>query len=69
MTRRDAAGNVVFERKPADYAFAPYHEAIVELPKRFVAKNSAQVDAFTGATGTSTLSMLAVQRALDSAKR
>ncbi|MBT9134356.1 MAG: Electron transport complex subunit RsxG [Firmicutes bacterium] len=69
VTRRDAAGNVVFERKPADYAFAPYHEAIVELPKRFVAKNSAQVDAFTGATGTSTNSMLAVQRALDSAKR
>jgi len=66
---RDAAGNVVFERKPADYAFAPYHEAIVELPKRFVAKNSAQVDVFTGATGTSSKLMQAVQRALDSAKR
>ncbi len=66
---RDAAGSVIFERKPADYAFAPYHEAIVELPKRFVAKNSAQVDVFTGATGTSSNSMQAVQRALDSAKR
>jgi len=69
IVRKDAAGNVIFERKPADYAFAPYHEAIVELPKRFVAKNSAQVDVFTGATGTSNNSMQAVQRALDSAKR
>jgi len=69
VIRKDAAGNVIFERKPADYAYAPYLEAIVELPKRFVAKNSAQVDVFTGATGTSNNSMQAVQRALDSAKR
>jgi len=69
VIRRNAAGNVIFERKPADYAFAPYHEAIVELPKRFIAKNSAQVDVFTGATGTSNNAMQAVQRALDAAKR
>lgn len=69
VIRKDAAGNVIFERKPADYAWPAYHEAIVELPKRFVAKNSAQVDVFTGATGTSDKAMQAVQRALDSAKR
>jgi uncharacterized protein with FMN-binding domain len=75
---RDAAGAVVpgrFERKntdpanPAFYDFAPYHEAREELPKRFVAANSAQIDAFTGATATSNNAMAAVARALEMARR
>jgi len=75
---RDAAGAVVpgqFERKnidsanPAFYGFPPYHEARVELPKRFVAANSAKIDAFTGATATSNNAMAAVARALEMARR
>lgn len=75
---RDAAGVSVpgqFERKntdpanPAFYDFTPYHEARVELPKRFVAANSAKIDAFTGATATSNNAMAAVARALDMARR
>lgn len=75
---RDATGAVIpdqFVRKNVDaaspdfYAFAPYHEARVELPKRFVAANSATVDVFTGATITSTNAMAAVARALEKAKR
>lgn len=75
---RDAAGAVIpdqFVRKNVDaespdfYAFAPYHEARVELPKRFVAANSAEVDVFTGATSTSNNVKAAVARALEMAKR
>jgi len=75
---RDAAGTVLpgqFARKntdtasPAFYGFAPYHEARIELPKRFIAANSAEIDAFTGATGTSNNATAAVARALEMAKR
>ncbi|MBT9151807.1 MAG: Electron transport complex subunit RsxG [Firmicutes bacterium] len=75
---RDAAGAVIpnqFIRKNVDpaspgfYQFAPYHEARIELPKRFVAANSATVDVFTGATGTSTNVIAAVTRAIEMAKR
>ena len=75
---RDAAGAVIpgqFIRKNVDaaspdfYTFAPYHEARVELPRRFIAANSAEVDVFTGATSTSNNVKVAVARALEMAKR
>lgn len=55
--------------KDAEYSWAEYHEALKELPLRFIAANSAEVDVFTGATGTSTNAMQAVERALELATR
>ena len=55
--------------KDAEYAWDEYHEALIELPKAFIAKNSAEIDVFTGATGTSTNAMQAVARALELATR
>lgn len=69
VIRKDAAGNVVFERKAAEYPWPQYHEARVELPKRFIAKNGADVEVFTGATGTSNQAKQAVAEALKMAKR
>ena len=40
-------------------------EALVEIPKRIVEKNSAEVDVVTGATGTSDGIMEAVSKALE----
>lgn len=69
VIKKDAAGNVVFERKAAAYPWPAYHEARVELPKRFVAKNSADVEIVTGATGTSNQAKQAVAEALKKAMR
>ena len=63
------AGVVSKAFKSAEYGYAAYHEAKVELAKRFVATNKADVDVFTGATGTSTNAKQAVARALELATR
>ncbi len=52
----------------ATYSWTPAVEAKAEMPKRFVAANSATVDAYTGATGSSTKWMEAVAAALAAAK-
>lgn len=69
VIKKDAAGNVVFERKGEGYPYAAYHEARVELPVRFVAKNGADIEVYTGATSTSNQAKAAVTRALTSALR
>ncbi|KAF0193621.1 MAG: FMN-binding domain-containing protein [Bacillota bacterium] len=74
VIKKNAAGNVVFERKdPAVYGLAAgytaYAEAKVELPKRFVAKNGADIDVYTLATGTSNQAKEAVAKALANAAR
>lgn len=53
--------------KDASYPWAPFHEAMKELPGRFIAANSADIDGFTQATGTTTKAKQAVARALDKA--
>jgi len=74
---KDAEGKAIegkFQRKdPAVYGVAAgytgYAEAKVELPKRFVAKNSADIDVYTTATGTSNQAKEAVAKALANASR
>ncbi|MDP3486566.1 MAG: FMN-binding protein, partial [Bacillota bacterium] len=74
---KDADGAVIpgkFQRKdPAVYGiaagFTAYAEAKVELPKRFVAKNGADIDVYTMATGTSNQAKEAVAKALANAAR
>jgi len=51
-----------------NYPHQPFNDAVVEMPKRFVAASSSQVNVFTGATGSSTKWIQAVERALDNAK-
>lgn len=55
--------------KEEDYGYDEYHEAREELAEEFVAANSADVDAFTGATSSSENWMTAVERALENAER
>lgn len=74
VIKKDAAGNTVYERKnPAVYGVAAgytaYAESKVELPKRFVAKNGADIDVYTKATGTSNQAKEAVAKALANAAR
>lgn len=52
----------------ATYQYTKALEAKVEMPKRFVAANSATVDAYAGATNSSTKWMEAVADALKAAK-
>ena len=74
---KDAEGKVIegkFQRKDvAVYGVAAgytaYAEAKVELPKRFVAKNGADIDVYTMATGTSNQAKEAVAKALANAAR
>lgn len=58
-----------FVIKDESYPWAEYHEALVELPKRFVKANGPNVDIITGATGTSNQAKEAVENALKMAKR
>ena len=70
VIKKNAAGDVVYERKdPAVYSYTAYVEAKVELPKRFVAKNGADIDVYTMATGTSNQAKEAVAKALANAAR
>ncbi len=62
-------GEGEFVIKDESYPWAEYHEALVELPKRFVKANGTNVDIITGATGTSNEAKEAVENALEMAKR
>ena len=57
------------EFKDASYPYAPYHRAREEMALRFLAANSAGVDTFTGATGSSAAWIAAVEKALEHARR
>lgn len=50
--------------KDEDYDWDEFHEAMEELPERFVEENSADIDTYSGATGTSEKAMDAVKQAL-----
>jgi uncharacterized protein with FMN-binding domain len=53
--------------KPADYAWPQYHQAMAELPGKFVAANGTKVDTISGATSTTTKAKQAVERAMEKA--
>jgi len=53
--------------KREDYPWPEFHEAMVTLPQRFVEANSADIDGYAKATGTSNQARQAVARALDKA--
>lgn len=55
------------EAKGEDYSYDEYHEAMVELPERFIDANSHEIDVFSGATSSSNKAMEAVKMALDKA--
>ncbi|EEG76810.1 FMN-binding protein [Dethiobacter alkaliphilus] len=55
------------EFKDEDYTYDEFHEAVEEMPARFVEANGAEVDIFTGATGSSEKWMEAVAEALQKA--
>jgi uncharacterized protein with FMN-binding domain len=57
------------EFKGEDYQYGPFHMAREEMARRFIAANSTDVDTFTGATGSSTAWMAAVEKALEHARR
>ncbi len=54
--------------KNKEYSYQPYHKEVEEMAQRFVAANSSQIDSFTGATGSSTKWIQAVERALENSK-
>ena len=54
--------------KGEDYGWDEFHEAMEVLPERFVEANSSDVDAVSGATGTSEKAMDAVDMALQKAE-
>ena len=54
--------------KGEDYRLDEFHEAMEVLPERFVEANDYDVDAYSGATGTSNKAIEAVKMALDKAK-
>ncbi len=56
------------EQKDEDYGYDVWHEAMEELPERFVEANSADIDVYTDATSTSEKSMDAVDKALQRAE-
>lgn len=53
--------------KGADYVWAEYHQAVIELPKQFIAKNSTNVDTIAKATSTTKGAKQAVARAMEKA--
>ncbi|KAB3537686.1 FMN-binding protein [Alkaliphilus pronyensis] len=57
-----------YEFKGEDYPWPQYHEAVKELPAKFIEANGSDIDVYTGATGSSNKWMQAVDRALDSAR-
>jgi len=54
--------------KDESYSYDEWFDAMDELPGRFVEANSADIDVFTGATGTSEKAMGAVEMALAKAE-
>ena len=55
------------EFKDEDYQWDEFHEAREEMPERFIEADSPDVDAYTGATGSSEMWMEAVKSALEKA--
>ncbi|MFW5993950.1 MAG: FMN-binding protein [Halanaerobiaceae bacterium] len=55
-------------KKDDSYDWDEWHEAMDELPGRFEEANSAEIDVFSGATGTSEKAMGAVEMALAKAE-
>ncbi len=55
------------EPKDEDYEYDVWHEASEELPERFVEANSADIDVYTEATGSSKKSKDAVEKAIERA--
>lgn len=55
------------EPKDASYPWPQFHEAMEILPGRFVEANSADIDGYSGATGTVDKAKQAVARALERA--
>jgi len=55
-------------QKDEDYGYDVWHEAIEELPEKFVEANSADIDVYTEATSTSEKAMDAVDKALQRAE-
>ncbi len=60
--------NDMGELKDEDYRLDEWHEAMEALPGRFLEANSAEIDAYTGATSTSEKAMAAVEMALQKAE-
>ncbi len=60
--------NDLAQPKGEEYPLDEFHEAMRELPERFKEANSHEVDAYSGATGTSDSAMEAVKMALDKAE-
>jgi uncharacterized protein with FMN-binding domain len=54
--------------KDETYPWEPWHEAMEELPKRFVKANGTKIDTYTGATHSSEMAIQAVERALKRAE-
>lgn len=53
--------------KDENYTYDEFHEALAEMPGRFLEANSADVETFTGATSSSEKWIQAVERALEMA--
>jgi uncharacterized protein with FMN-binding domain len=64
----DTVGRQVFTIKPAEYPHAPYHEAKSVIADNIIASQRPQVDTYTGATGSSSQWLQAVERAMAWAK-
>jgi uncharacterized protein with FMN-binding domain len=73
----DAEGNITevilkeiagTDFKGEGYTYDVWHQAVDEMAARFVEANSSEVDAFTGATGSSRLWVQAVEDALQKAQ-
>ncbi|OWZ84433.1 FMN-binding protein [Natranaerobius trueperi] len=54
--------------KGDDYGWEPFHEAMQELPDRFVEADSADIEAYSEATATSNKAMGAVEKAIQRAE-
>ncbi|MCL2497069.1 MAG: FMN-binding protein [Symbiobacteriaceae bacterium] len=68
----DDQQNFIYTAKGPDYPWRSYHQAITELEKRYVEvgwENLDVVDTVSRATVTSTEAKIALQRALEAAKR
>lgn len=76
-TRRDEDGNLMLDVKnqglwifkDETYAWEPYHEAKEAIAAALTESQGAEVDIYTGATGSSRQWMQAVQKALEAAIR
>ncbi len=53
--------------KDENYSYDEFHEALAEMPGRFIEANSADVEIFTGATSSSDKWIQAVERAMEMA--